>query len=96
MHSVRAAERLPPGNRNVIPPTTLLSKIYYVSLTFFYFNLVLSKNSHEIGDLINSELMNRGGVADEDIPKNMIMFYQSFYGLRANNLSKFAPPEHSV
>ena len=53
MHSVRAAERLPPGNRNVIPPTTLLSKIYYVSLTFFYFNLVLSKNSHEIGDLIN-------------------------------------------
>ncbi|MBQ8791499.1 MAG: hypothetical protein IJZ51_09325 [Ruminiclostridium sp.] len=43
--------------------------------------------------LIESALMNFGGVADEDIPKNMIMFYKSFYGLRANNLSKFAPSE---
>ncbi len=33
---------------------------------------------------------------DEDIPKNTIMFYQSFYGLRANDLSKFAPPEKSI
>lgn len=46
-------------------------------------------------DLIKKELMNFGGVADEDIPKNMVMFYQSFYGLRANDLSKFAPPEKS-
>jgi len=46
--------------------------------------------------LINKELNNFGGVADADIAKNMIMFYQSYYGLRANNLSKFAPPESSV
>lgn len=45
--------------------------------------------------LIRKELMNYGGEPDEDISKNMIMFYQSFYGLRANDLSKFAPPEKS-
>lgn len=45
--------------------------------------------------LIRNELMNLGGAPDEDITKNMIMFYQSFYGLRANQLSKFAPPEKS-
>lgn len=46
--------------------------------------------------LIRKELMNYGGEPDEDISKNMIMFYQSFYGLRANDLSKFAPPEKSA
>lgn len=46
--------------------------------------------------LIKTELMNYGGEPDEDIPKNMIMFYQAFYGLRANDLSKFAPPEKSM
>ena len=46
--------------------------------------------------LVRAELMNNGGSPDEDIPKNMIMFYQSFYGLRANDLSKFAPPEKSI
>lgn len=46
--------------------------------------------------LIRKELMNFGGEPDEDIGKNMIMFYQSFYGLRANDLSKFAPPEKSL
>ena len=46
--------------------------------------------------LIRKELMNFGGEPDEDIDKNMIMFYQSFYGLRANDLSKFAPPEKSA
>ena len=46
--------------------------------------------------LIRKELMNFGGEPDEDIDKNMIMFYQSFYGLRANDLSKFAPPEKSI
>lgn len=45
--------------------------------------------------LIRSELMNYGGEPDEDISRYMIMFYQSFYGLRANDLSKFAPPEKS-
>lgn len=46
--------------------------------------------------LVKNELMNYGGEPDEDIPKNMVMFYQSFYGLRANDLSKFAPPEKSL
>lgn len=46
--------------------------------------------------LVEKELKNNGGVDDDDIGKNMILFYQSFYGLRANELSKFAPPEHSV
>lgn len=45
--------------------------------------------------LIERELKNAGGVEDDDISKNMILFYQSFYDLRANDLSKFAPPEHS-
>lgn len=45
--------------------------------------------------LVSSELKNGGGVEDDDIGKNMILFYQSFYGLRANDLSKFAPPEKS-
>ena len=47
------------------------------------------------GMLVKKELLNFGGVLDEDISKNMILFYQSFYGLRANNLSKFAPPKES-
>lgn len=41
-------------------------------------------------------MMDKGGVPDEDIPKGMLMFYQSFYGLRANDLSKFAPCEDSI
>lgn len=41
--------------------------------------------------LIAKELNNYGGTPDSDIGKNMIMFYQSIYGLRANRLSKFAP-----
>lgn len=41
--------------------------------------------------LIAKELGNYGGTPDEDIPLNMIMFYQSIYGLRANKLSKFSP-----
>lgn len=47
-------------------------------------------------ELIKNELMNFGGVPDEDIPVNSIMFYKSYYGLRANDLSKFAPPEKSA
>lgn len=43
--------------------------------------------------LISSQLFDFGGEADADIPKNMILFYKSFYGLRANDLSKFAPPQ---
>ncbi len=43
--------------------------------------------------LVNEELMNFGGQPDDDVPKNMILFYKSFYGLRANDLSKFAPPQ---
>ena len=43
--------------------------------------------------IINSELRNFGGEEDSDIPKNTIFFYKSFYGLRATDLSKFAPKE---
>lgn len=41
--------------------------------------------------LIAKELGNYGANPDDDIPLNMIMFYQAIYGLRANGLSKFAP-----
>lgn len=46
-------------------------------------------------ELIRKELMNFGGSPDEDIDKYRIMFYQSFYGLRANDLSKYAPSAKS-
>lgn len=42
--------------------------------------------------LVNRTLGNNGGVCDNDIDKNMILFYEALYGLRANELSKFAPP----
>lgn len=45
--------------------------------------------------LIQEELVAKGGTGDEDVDKNTIMFYQSYYGLRANSLSKFAPPKFS-
>jgi len=45
--------------------------------------------------LIQAELKDFGGTSDSDVPKNMILFYKSFYGLRANQLSKFAPPQQS-
>jgi hypothetical protein len=43
-------------------------------------------------DLIDLHLFNKGGVTDDDIDKYMIIFYKAIYGLRANDLSKFAPP----
>lgn len=46
-------------------------------------------------NLISKELKNYGGTPDDDITRNMIMFYQSIYGLRANKLSKFAPADES-
>lgn len=46
--------------------------------------------------LINEELSNYGGSPDKEISKYMIMFYKSFYGLRANDLGKFAPPKESL
>lgn len=46
--------------------------------------------------LLDVEVKDRGGTADSNISRNMILFYQSFYGLRANDLSKFAPPEVSL
>ena len=42
--------------------------------------------------LVNRTLANNGGVKDNDIEKNMILFYEALYGIRANDLSKFAPP----
>ncbi len=47
-------------------------------------------------DLIRSELRNYGAQPDDEISRYVIMFYKSFYGLRANDLSKFAPPEKSA
>lgn len=41
---------------------------------------------------VSKYLLDGGGVADESIEKNMILFYQAVYDLRANELSKFAPP----
>ncbi len=49
------------------------------------------KDGSPKSDLIKTELGNYGGNPDDDIAKNMIMFYQAIYGLRANGLSKFAP-----
>lgn len=63
------------------------------------FNIALKPDKgdeSERAQLIRRDLMNFGGEPDEDISQNMIMFYQSFYGLRANDLSKFAPPEKSM
>ncbi len=42
---------------------------------------------------VASNLKDSGGVEDESIDKNIILFYQSVYDLRANELSKFAPPK---
>lgn len=36
-------------------------------------------------------LKDRGGEADASIDRNMILFYQAVYDIRANELSKFAP-----
>ncbi len=41
--------------------------------------------------LVNSELKNFGAAPDKEISRYMITFYKSFYGLRANDLGKFAP-----
>ncbi len=47
----------------------------------------------DTADFINQQLANNGGVADNSIDKHLIVFYQAIYGLRANDLSKFAPPK---
>lgn len=56
-----------------------------------YNNHLDPKDGSQRSLLIAAELGNYGGVADEDISKNMILFYQSIYGLLAKKLSKFAP-----
>lgn len=58
-----------------------------------YNNELNPKDDSPRSKLIDRELKNFGGEEDEDIPKNTILFYKSFYGLRANDLSKFAPGE---
>lgn len=47
--------------------------------------------SHE-AKLVREELVAHGGEGDDDIDRNTILFYRAYYGLRANSLSKFAPP----
>ena len=46
-------------------------------------------------DFIKTHLVDRGGTADASIDKNMILFYESVYGLEACELSKFAPAKVS-
>lgn len=57
---------------------------------------IYEKDDSPRSRLIESQLMNFGGSPDSDIEKNMILFYKSFYGLRANDLSKFAPPQKGM
>ena len=40
---------------------------------------------------VSKYLKDAGGEADESIDRNMILFYQAVYDIRANELSKFAP-----
>jgi len=40
---------------------------------------------------VSKYLKDRGGEADASIDRNMILFYQAVYDIRANELSKFAP-----
>lgn len=42
---------------------------------------------------VAQNLMDKGGVEDEDMDPSRIVFYKGVYGLRANELSKFAPPK---
>lgn len=58
-----------------------------------YNNNLNPKDDSPRSKLIDEQLKNFGGEEDEDIPKNTILFYKSFYGLRANDLSKFSPCE---
>lgn len=58
-----------------------------------YNNKLNPKDDSPRSMLIDKELKNFGGEEDKEVPLNMILFYKSFYGLRANDLSKFAPPQ---
>ena len=58
-----------------------------------YNNKLNPKDDSPRAQIIDKELRNFGGEEDADIPKNKILFYKSFYGLRATDLSKFAPPQ---
>lgn len=58
-----------------------------------YNNKLNPKDDSPRSMLIDRELKNFGGEEDAEIPMNQIIFYKSFYGLRANDLSKFAPPQ---
>lgn len=60
-----------------------------------YNNKLNPKDDSPKSMLIDKELKNFGGEEDADIPLNQILFYKSFYGLRANDLSKFAPPQEA-
>lgn len=44
---------------------------------------------------VAATLKDGGGVEDESIDRNTILFYQSVYDIRANELSKFAPPKEA-
>lgn len=44
-------------------------------------------------NFVSVYLKDNGGVDDENIDPSRIVFYKGVYGLRANELSKFAPPK---
>ncbi|MBR3358685.1 MAG: hypothetical protein IKG46_12780 [Solobacterium sp.] len=44
---------------------------------------------------VNKNLKSKGGVDDDSIDSNMILFYQAVYGLRPTDLSKFAPQKNA-
>jgi len=68
-----------------IEPRTIPASCYSTELT--------AHAGPERVNFIEKHLGNNGGVADESIDKHLIVFYQAIYGLRANHLSKFAPPK---
>ena len=50
----------------------------------------------ESKEFVRSRLKDYGGNSDVSMGKNEFVFYQAIYGLRANRLSKFAPPHSSI
>lgn len=64
------------------------------------YNRGMTQEAEKLGGFkrkfIKTYLGDKGGESDEEIGKNEIVFYQAFYGLRANALSKFAPPENTL
>lgn len=90
--------------RNVIESTRILAKPFIESPIGKEPRVIEACAYHP--DLAKADFPNRkafvaaylkdgGGVEDESIERDSILFYQSVYDLRANELSKFAPPRQT-